>query len=131
MKYSLGNINGKPLLAEAEDPHKGRTIRAYYINSDTEVQLHDGIDSWIATVGTCLPSMKLADKIAALRSGGMPLARPRVRVLEDDEPDRFCITTPDGDCISDDPRCMHNKQLSVDEGGVGIRRRPRRRAHVG
>lgn len=21
--------------------------------------------------------------------------------------DKFCYTTPDGDCISEDPRCMH------------------------
>jgi hypothetical protein len=22
-------------------------------------------------------------------------------------PDAYCVTTPDGDCISNDPRCMH------------------------
>lgn len=129
MKYSLGNTRGKPLLAEAPDPHKGRTIRAYYINSDTEVQLHDGTDSWIITVGTCLPGMKLAEKIAALHGGNLP-PRPRRHLVDDDEPDRFCITTPDGNCVSEDPRCMHNKQATVDEGGAGIRRRPRRRIHV-
>lgn len=26
------------------------------------------------------------------------------------EPDAYCITTPDGDCISTDPRCMHQPQ---------------------
>jgi hypothetical protein len=23
-------------------------------------------------------------------------------------PDRFCVTTPDGGCVSTDPRCVHN-----------------------
>lgn len=23
-------------------------------------------------------------------------------------PDKYCVTTPDGNCISEDPRCMHN-----------------------
>jgi hypothetical protein len=30
--------------------------------------------------------------------------------LDDDMPDRYCITTPDGGCVSEDPRCMHNKR---------------------
>lgn len=25
-----------------------------------------------------------------------------------DAPDKYCVTTPDGNCISEDPRCMHN-----------------------
>ena len=25
----------------------------------------------------------------------------------DQRPDRYCYTTPDGDCTSKDPRCMH------------------------
>jgi hypothetical protein len=29
--------------------------------------------------------------------------------LEPEDPDKYCVTTPDGDCISTDPRCMHNK----------------------
>ena len=24
------------------------------------------------------------------------------------EPDRYCVTAPDGSCTSADPRCMHN-----------------------
>lgn len=129
MKYMLGNCEGKPLLAEMQDPHKGRIIRAYYIQSDTEVQLHDGIDSWIITVGSCLPGMKLSEKISALKGSG--ISQRRRRVIIDDMPDRFCVTTADGGCVSDDPRCIHNKQAQVDEGGVGIRRRSRRRIHVG
>jgi hypothetical protein len=27
----------------------------------------------------------------------------------DDRPDQYCVTRPDGACISEDPRCMHNK----------------------
>jgi len=23
--------------------------------------------------------------------------------------DRYCLTLPDGSCVSDDPRCMHNR----------------------
>lgn len=26
-------------------------------------------------------------------------------------PDMFCLTMPDGECVSDDPRCMHRKGL--------------------
>lgn len=27
-------------------------------------------------------------------------------------PDRYCITLPDGSCVSSDPRCMHNQRSS-------------------
>ena len=29
------------------------------------------------------------------------------------EPDRYCVTTPDGDCVSTDPRCMHQVTESL------------------
>lgn len=29
------------------------------------------------------------------------------------EPDAYCITTPDGGCISTDPRCMHQSQAEA------------------
>lgn len=88
MKYNLGNPSGKPLLAEMPDPHKGRIMRAYYINSDTEVQIHDGVDSWIITVGSCLPGMKLEERIAELHSGALQMVRPRRQVVDDDAPVR-------------------------------------------
>ena len=31
------------------------------------------------------------------------------RTRFDDPPDTYCITLPDGSCVSEDPRCMHNK----------------------
>lgn len=34
-------------------------------------------------------------------------------------PDAYCITREDGECISDDPRCMHNKPAAVD-GAISI-----------
>lgn len=84
MKYNLGSIDGKTLLAEIHDPHRDRMVRAYYIHSDTEVQLHDGVDSWIITVGTCLPKMSLEEKIAALKGG----VRPRRALLNEVQPRR-------------------------------------------
>lgn len=27
-----------------------------------------------------------------------------------DEPDKYCVTTPDGGCASTDPRCMHQEE---------------------
>lgn len=30
-----------------------------------------------------------------------------------DTPDKYCVTRPDGECISEDPRCMHNTQPSA------------------
>lgn len=28
------------------------------------------------------------------------------------EPDRYCVSTLDGNCVSNDPRCMHNKNAT-------------------
>lgn len=83
MNYILGNCDGKPILAEMPDPHRGRIIRAHYIDSDTKVQLHDGTDTWIITVGSCLPAMKLEEKIAAHKAGSLTHVRPRRQVIDD------------------------------------------------
>lgn len=93
MTYNLGNPSGKPLLAEMHDPHKDRLMRAYYINSDTEVQIHDGVDSWIITVGSCLHGMKLEERIAELHQGSLQIVHPRRRVVEDDAPIQRRTTT--------------------------------------
>lgn len=50
----------------------------------------------------------------------MPLYATQVAQQPQAEPDAYCITTPDGCCISTDPRCMHQPQaeavpLSTDE----------------
>lgn len=128
--YQIGRFEGKSQIAQMEDPHRGRTMRAFYIGSDTLVGINDGIDAWILQIGSGCHAMQLEKRMAEFKAGTLPAVRSRRRVVEDDEPDRFCITTEDGGCISEDPRCMHNKQAAVDEGGVGIRRCPRRRIHV-
>lgn len=35
----------------------------------------------------------------------------------DDPPDACCLSGPDGDCVSTDPRCMHNKPFSYHRDG--------------
>jgi len=35
-------------------------------------------------------------------------ALKRLYGIEKDSPDRYCLTANNGDCISTDPRCMHN-----------------------
>jgi len=47
------------------------------------------------------------------------------------EPDRFCVTEANGDCVSDDPRCMHNRELPAgfayaDGKVVDLRAKPKR-----
>ena len=41
---------------------------------------------------------------------------PLPKAPASNEPDRFCVTTPDGGCISTHPECIHNKyhRLLVD-----------------
>lgn len=36
------------------------------------------------------------------------------------EPDAFCVSTPDGDCISTDPRCMHRRHDAPTFNGIPI-----------
>lgn len=81
--YQIGKYEGKPLLAEMPDPHRGRTLRAYYIGRDDLVGMHDGIDSWIMKVGAGAYAMKLEEKIAAFHSGSLSMVRPRRKLVEE------------------------------------------------
>ena len=38
-----------------------------------------------------------------------------LHVYAQPEPDKYCYTQENGECISTDPRCMHNKFVAVDE----------------
>lgn len=45
----------------------------------------------------------------ALADALAKIARLEKKVREaSNEPDRYCVTAPDGECISTDPRCMHH-----------------------
>lgn len=35
-------------------------------------------------------------------------------------PDRYCRTTPDGNCVSEDPHCMHQKPAVVVNSGADV-----------
>ena len=87
MQYQLGKFDGKILLGEMEDPHKGRTLRAYYIGSDTLVGVNDGVDSWIASVEYSCHKLHLARRIAEMKDGRLPSAPTRRRLIEDEEPE--------------------------------------------
>jgi hypothetical protein len=52
---------------------------------------------------------KLCDAILSL----IPNSKENSPAPSDAEPDAYCVTTPDGGCISTDPRCMH--QVPSDE----------------
>lgn len=82
--YQIGRFDGKPLLAEMPDPHRGRTMRAYYIGSDTLVGINDGVDAWILQIGSGCYAMKLEEKIAAFKAGNLSMVRPRRRLEDDD-----------------------------------------------
>ena len=43
--------------------------------------------------------------------------------MEKIEPDAYCVTREDGECISTDPRCMHNKPVSKIEPVYAFRRK--------
>lgn len=61
------------------------------------VKLNSELSAKVAALGTAL-----ADALAKI-------ARLEKKVREaSNEPDRYCVTAPDGECISTDPRCMHH-----------------------
>jgi len=37
-----------------------------------------------------------------------------------DSPDKYCYTMPDGECVSEDPRCPHNQGIIVDEKSESV-----------
>lgn len=67
------------------------------ITKNELVKLNSELSAKVAALGTAL-----ADALAKI-------ARLEKKVREaSNEPDRYCVTAPDGECISTDPRCMHH-----------------------
>lgn len=70
---------GKRVIAEVPDTGRNRTIRVFDIDSDVDVGMHDGVDSWIATAATAVRHPDLVAALAASRSA----PRQRVRLADD------------------------------------------------
>ena len=70
---------GKRMIAEVPDTGRNRTIQVFDIDSDINVGMFDGVDSWIATAATAVRHPDLVAALAASRSA----PRQRVRLTDD------------------------------------------------
>lgn len=67
------------------------------ITKNELITLNSALSAKVAALGT-----QLVDALAKI-------SRLEKKVREaSNEPDRYCVTAPDGECISTDPRCMHH-----------------------
>lgn len=71
-----------PLIAEIKDEGHGRVIKAHYIDSLTEVGLHDGVDSWVASAATAFRTPDLSQTIKTFLEGGSQPYTPPVGKIE-------------------------------------------------
>ena len=64
---------GYTLLAVKRDVARERDVKIYYIDEDTHVGINDGVDSWIASIGSSLffdfAKDELAGLIARVKAG--------------------------------------------------------------
>jgi len=86
LRADLEAASAKIMALEAENEELRSSVEWW--------QAQDRDEAWIAS---------LADEEAERRG-----LKVDVTV---EAPDKYCVTLPNGDCISTDPRCMHNADV--------------------
>lgn len=93
MKYNHllnSHFAGKPLIAQIEDKGRNRLIKVYYIDSQTEVGMFDGIDTWVANAATAVKTPDLPAAIQNYLAGRPPAFQTTSRraLVDDAKPAR-------------------------------------------